>query len=230
MGIHGAIRLSGLLWVSFPFLVTCGAAAFFFTRLFDSSRLFNQGSILLAVDGSRWTGLVYNYWTTIHFHALLYRGTAMTGRLFQSAPAIMLVAAILAIASGCVTTQSDHKTPIHTWGGELTGDIVGSLTLQLRFKQVNKNTKSVTGKALFKMDRVSGGHGSGRMHGRLSGEIRDGILKATFSGEIIVTDGRSYANGSLKGPLTFSSGQGDWRIRTHWESRDYLGTWSIIRQ
>ena len=142
----------------------------------------------------------------------------------------MLVATILSMASGCVTTQSDHKTPIHTWGGELTGDIIGSLTLQLRFKQVNKNTKSVTGKAIFKMDSVSGGHGSGKMHGRLSGEIRDGILKATFSGEAIVTDGRSYANGSLTGPLTFSSGQGDWRIRTHYEAREYLGTWSVTRQ
>jgi len=80
------------------------------------------------------------------------------------------------------------------------------------------------------MDSVSGGHGSGSINGRLSGEIRDGILNATFSGEAIVTDGRTYTNGSLKGPLTFSGGRGDWRVRTHVEAREYLGTWSVTRQ
>ena len=142
----------------------------------------------------------------------------------------MLAAAILIMVSGCVTTQADHKTPTHTWGGALTGHIVGDMILQLKFKQLNKNTKSVTGRIVLNMDSVSGAHGSGRLNGRLNGEIRDGILDATFSGEALVTDGQAFVNGSLKGPLSFSSGQGDWYVRTNVEVKEFKGTWNVVRQ
>ena len=143
---------------------------------------------------------------------------------------IFIVSVMLALVTGCVTTRPDHKTPVHTWGGEVTGDILGNMTLKLRFKQINKNTKSVTGRIIFNIDSVIGAHGSGRINGRLNGEIRAGILHATFSGEATVTDGVAFVNGSLEGPMSFSSGQGDWHLRTNVEARDYKGTWNIIRQ
>ena len=140
---------------------------------------------------------------------------------------IVFAAAIILLGSGCATTQSESSSRFHSWEGEVSGMITGKLNLKLQIEQVNKNTKAVSGKMSIKIDTVSGGFGDGKVNGTVKGEIKDGNLEATFAGMAYVTEGQAPVSGSIRGTLSFSSGQGDLEVITSTDAGALSADWIV---
>ena len=154
----------------------------------------------------------------------------MFDRIFRKMIPAKLIVSILLFFSGCAATTPNASLPTHVWEGNVTGMIIGKMTLTFQNSQAIGETKVVSGRLILQIESTTGGYGTGNVKGTLNGEIKNGLLEATFHGLAFVTDGQASVSGKLSGTLSDTKGQGNWYMSTQAEAGDLSGNWTLHKK
>ena len=130
--------------------------------------------------------------------------------------------------SGCVSTQAEQGTDGEPWVGELAGMVDADLKMFFSRFEEEKDVYLVKGTFEGDIGRVSGEYGSGRMNGKIKGQVKDGIFNVRMWGNANVRAGSATIDGKMIGTLSKTQAFGTWIInaRDAEDLYEFSGEWS----
>jgi hypothetical protein len=112
------------------------------------------------------------------------------------------------------------------WVGTVSGMAEGDLTLIVS-QMKGDGEAPVTGNLSMDLAKTAGAHGSGKVTARIRGTLVNGILEATLSGRVVVTEGASRIRGRMTGTFSESTASGKWSF-SH-VAGVHSGTWHATK-
>jgi hypothetical protein len=143
--------------------------------------------------------------------------------------AVFLVPALLLLLTACASAPAEQDLDWESWEGEFTGMVVADLKLKIARVTQTQDGDLVDGVFEGRIEKVSGGYGSGTMNGAITGRIKAGVLEARLNGVGHVTEGSDRFLGQMQGTFSGTQGSGTWHIQTRSSEGlpPFSGAWRV---
>ena len=134
--------------------------------------------------------------------------TNIKGRYIAGLIFLFLLGCFSICVHNAPTEASDAE--VETWDLRFMGQTEGSLKMILVRTKIDKEVYSIKGKISGPIDDHIGGSGEAKL--KIKGKIENGVLMAKLTGQAEMNEYCSGVNGTMKGNISDSQGNGTFRV------------------
>jgi len=136
-----------------------------------------------------------------------------------------LLAAIVLVLSACASAPPVPEGMGELWRGKVSGDFDGEIEFRIVREKGTACIFSLLGDTEMFMPRTA--YGRIRVHCKLKGKVKKGILEAQATGRAYTDEGNADVRGKFIGTMSRTQAFGSWMF-THEEGQN-SGEWSAER-